>query len=195
MNEFIEKNKGLLRFCYIAARIIGWALLVFPVILVIRSLLTGTGAFGDLLSWPSYIEKRLMYREAFPLADGQADLLSLVIRFVLPGLLMLGLAQFITYLSVKNYRPGWTLRCGEGILYLYAILITGQAIWNSVLGPGLRANIIYHLDGLRAGIHHVGLMVILASMLITAAKVVILIGLGQIIARVMPVIEESKTLV
>jgi len=194
MNEFIEKNRRLLKFYCIAARIIGWALLLLPVIILIWLLLTGTSRFGDFLSWPPHIEKRLFHRQAFSLTDGQVDLLSLVIKFVLPGLLMLGLAQLIRYLSEKNYRPGWTLRCGEGILYLYAVLIIGQAIWNYVLGPGMKAN-MYLVEGLRPGIYQVGLLTILASGLITAAKVVILIGLGQILARVMPVIEESKTLV
>jgi len=194
MNEFIEKNRRLLKFYCVAARIIGWALLFLPVIIVIWSLLTGTGRYGDFLSLLPHIEKRLMYREAFPLANGQVNLLSLVIRFVLPGLLMLGLAQFIRYLSEKNYRQGWTLRCGEAILYLYAVLIIAKVFLIYVLGTGLQAN-IYNVGGLRAGIYHVDPLAILASALITAAKVVILIGLGQILARVIPVIEESKTLV
>ena len=194
MNEFIEKNRRLLKIFCITTRIIGWALILLPVILVIWSLLTGTSRFGDFLSWPLHIEKRLWHRQAFPLTDEQVDLLSLVIRFVLPGLLMLGLAQFIRYLSENKYRPGWTLRCGEGILYLYAVLITGQVLWNYVLGPGMKAN-MYLVEGLRPEIYQVGLLTILASALLTAAKVVILIGLGQILARVMPVIEESKTLV
>ena len=194
MNEFIEKNKRLLKFYCITTRIIGWALLLLPVIIVIWSLLTNTSRFGDFLSWPPHIEKHLFHRQAFPLTDGQVDLLSLVIRFVLPGLLMLGLAQFIRYLSEKNYRPGWTLRCGEAILYLYAVLIIARVFLIYVLGPGLQAN-KYIVGGLRAGIYNVDPLAILASALITAAKVVILIGLGQILARVIPVIEESKTLV
>jgi hypothetical protein len=193
MNEFIEKNRRLLKIFCITTRIIGWALILLPVILVIWLLLTGTSRFGDFLSWPLHIEKR-PYRQAFPLTDEQVDLLSLVIRFVLPGLLMLGLAQFIRYLSEKNYRAGWTLRCGEGILYLYAVLITGQVLWNYVLGPSMKTN-MYLVEGLRPEIYQVGPLTIPASVLLTAAKVVILIGLGQILARVMPVIEESKTLV
>lgn len=194
MNEFIEKNRRLLKIFCVTTRIIGWALLVLPVIIVIWSLLTGTSRFRVFMSWMPIVEKDSLYKKTSSLAHGQIDLLSLVIRFLLPVLLMLGLAQFIRYLSEKNYRPNWTLRCGEAILYLYAVLITGQVIWNYVLGPGLRAN-IYHVNGLQAGIYHVGLLAILASALITATKVVVLIGLGQILARVMPVIEESKTLV
>jgi len=187
MNEFIEKNRGLLRFCCIAARIIGWALLLLPFILVICVILTGVDTFRIFLSGlPPYFTHYRQWRP-LPVADGQFDLLSLVVRFVLPGLLMLGPAQFIRYLSEKSYRPGWVLRCAEGILYLYAILLPVQAIYSyfSPTEPAL----------LKGGFATGAATLSSLTILLTAAKVTILIGLGQILARVMPVIEESKTLV
>jgi hypothetical protein len=185
MNEFIEKNKGLFRVYYLAARIIGWALLLLPLLTIAwMLLLTGLGGIGVSLwtqpAYPSYWrwpEHTLLY--------GQVDLFSPVIAFVLPGLLVLGLAQFIRYLSERNYRPGWVLRCAEGILYLYAVVLIVHAVWSNIFSsklvvPEMNLSVV---------------PVTISSLLITAAKATILIGLGQILARVMPVIEESKTLV
>ncbi|MFQ6036020.1 MAG: hypothetical protein ACE5NM_09280, partial [Sedimentisphaerales bacterium] len=116
---------------------------------------------------------------------GQFDLLSLVIVFVLPGLLALGVAQFIRYLSEKSYRPGWTLRCAEGILYLYAVLLVVHTVWS----------IFFAARPMFPEISYSAEPVTISHLLIVAAKATILIGLAQILARVMPVIEESKTLV
>lgn len=185
MNEFIEKNRGLLKFYCVAARIIGWALLLLPVMLVIWIMLTDIGGFRSFLSGlPPYFTRHWHW-QAFAQRGTQPDLLSIVVKFVLPGLLALGVAQFIRYLSEKNCRPGWTLRCAEGILYLYAVLLVVHAIWSAFFstGPVIR-EISYSAE-----------LVTISYLLITTAKVTILVGLGQILARVMPVIEESKTLV
>lgn len=188
MNEFIEKNRRLLKFYCVVARIIGWALLLLPIIFIIWMLLTGSSTFRSFLSGlPPYYAERLWHWQAFPHWHRQVDLLSLVIRFVLPGLLALGLAQFIRYLFERDYHPGWILRCGEGILYLYAFLLAGRAIWS---GFSFVSSV-----GLIAQPYSSPPLASLSFLLIAAAKAIMLIGLGQALARVMPLLEESKTLV
>lgn len=184
MNEFIEKNRGLLRFYCIAARIIGWVLLLLPVVIVIWTMLTGVDSFRSFVSgMPPYFSRHGQW-QAFGQWHKQPDLLSLVVKFVVPGLLALGVAQFIRYLSEADYRPGWILRCAEAICYLYAVLIVFLALWSNV----------WRVEAM-PGTYSATPLVGLASLLLTAAKAIILVGLGQVLARVMPVIEESKTLV
>lgn len=185
MNEFIEKNRGLLRFYCIAARIIGWGLLLMSVVFVIWMLLVGADSFRSFLTIPPYHTGRLGHWHSFARWNEQIDVLSLVVRFVLPGLLALGVAQFIRYLSERDYRPGWILRCAEGILYLYAVLLVTHLIFGNIFS----AKTVIPEMGFST------LPITLFPLLVTAAKVTILIGLGQILARVMPLIEESKTLV
>ena len=98
MNTFIEKNKGLLKFYCVAARIIGWVLLIRAATETV-SILSGYSSFSIPFVMP----------------------ITILIR-ILIGLVVLGVAQFIRYLLETEYKPGWILRHGEKILYLYAVL-------------------------------------------------------------------------
>lgn len=164
MNEFVEKNRQLLKFYCITARIIGWTILV-AVGVWIALILAGLGGGNQ---------------------DGKGFLLrsvpAFIITYMLPGLITLGVAQFMQYLFQKEYRPGWILRYGDKILYFYAVVQIVFDVLRHVHSAKLFAQF------------HVWPMTVL-PMLFLAAKVLILVGLGQILQRIMPVIEESKTLV
>jgi len=87
-------------------------------------------------------------------------------------------------LEIK-YTPGHILRFGDKILYIYAaFLIVQKTLVHYILNPEL-------LSTLKPGffIFNKPLIVPLAT------KVLILVGLGQILRRILNVLEESKTLV
>jgi hypothetical protein len=187
MNEFIQKNRRLLRIYCIAARIIGWAMLFLSGILIAYALREGN--FPNAIrgsKWPI----RPMIDYAYLPANwmGAMDnVFTWATRFFLMGLLALGIAQFIKFLSDSKYQPGCLLRCGEGFLYLYAVLLVAQVIWRYLFCP------VYTRQFVRWG--SADPLLFLAVILVTGAKVLALVGLAQILWRVMRVVEESRTLV
>jgi hypothetical protein len=168
MNQFIEKNKGLLRFYCIAARIIGWGTLILAGTGVIIQILVMNILFGDhTIPYRLSVVKSVLF-------DG-----------VLPSIIVLGIAQFIRYLLESEYKPGYILRHGDEILYLYAFLMFVGGVWQLLMvGMGMISTGITRM-----------LLPMLASLVLTVPKILILIGLAQVVKRIMPVIEESKILV
>ena len=96
---------------------------------------------------------------------------------------MLGLAQFIRYVTERDYKPGWILRHGEMFFYLYALLTILSVVWVYVFAPFGHSQKIYS---------SVSIVIVVFS---TTVRVLILVGLGRILHYLMPVIEESKSLV
>jgi hypothetical protein len=92
------------------------------------------------------------------------------------GIGILGLAQFINYLVERDYKPGWILRHGEMFFYLYALLTILSVVWAYTMITPIAPSVI---------------LVVFS----TVVRVLVLVGLGQIFRHLMPVIEESKTLV
>jgi uncharacterized membrane protein YidH (DUF202 family) len=167
MNEFIEQNKRLLKIYCFVARIIGWVLLIVPAI-----------GFAIVVLGPDR-----------PYSGNPAILLSLpeaILNIMLLGFIALGVAAFIRYLFETECRPGWILRYTETILYTGAVLIIAAVILKCLLLMNT-VGITGHIDTL--------IVALLMSAVPSAAKVLILIGLGKILQRIMPVIEESRTLV
>ncbi|MHC4639461.1 MAG: hypothetical protein ACYTBV_18485 [Planctomycetota bacterium] len=168
MNEFIKQNKKLLEFYCLAARIIGWALLLTPPALIAMALLWNRlGAQTDARQLPPP-EISLPY-----------------IGYFILGLLVLAIGQFIRHLFQTESKPGWILRHGDKILYLYAAF--------TVLGAGSIIRMMFHLGRE----HPIKYVISLGFLWLppALAKALILIGLAHILRRIMPVIEESKTLV
>lgn len=167
MNTLVEQNKPLLQICCTTARIYGWLLLS----------LGGSAVVGHSFALATRI--------------GQWDLFSgyvqglpwNVMSGAIVGLLVLGIAQFIRFVIDDDYKPGWILKHMEPLLYTYAALvclyvmvITAFALphWHAW------AEIIVR---------------ILGRLIWSAGNVLLLVGTALIIKRIMPVIEESKTLV
>jgi hypothetical protein len=171
MNAFIVKHGTLLRLYSIAGRIIGWTLLVGGII------------------W-------FMQAVAGPLAIGgsnisllQAIIDSFAFDFYLPGLIALGLSQFIRYMIEPEGRPGLLLRAGDKVLYGFAFLTVIGALYEY----GFNTEVLYSdlvAESERARLWFLEVMVVP-----TIGKVMILVGLGIILRKLLPVIEESKTLV
>jgi len=171
MNEFIEKNRRLLRFYSVAAQWTAVVMLISATIYITAA----TRRFSDIRGWVDLINL----------------LLHLFLDYIVPGSLALLVAQFIKYLIEMDYRPGWILRHQVAILYLCAVLVAMNSIWQwffYIIIVGHSALDVFSTTPSR-------LLCIFVSLLLTAAKVLILVGLAQILRRVMPVIEESKMLV
>ena len=171
MNEIIEKKRRLLHFCCDSLRSIGQVVLILG-LLSVCAIITFVllSKFGN---WhvPKAFNKMIF---AMPLA---------AFNIIFIGIGILGLAQFIRYLIERNYKPGWILRHGEKILYLYALLTILSVVWVYTIAPSDFSPDMYS---------GVSMILVVIS---TAVRVLILVGLGQILRYLMPVIEESKSLV
>ena len=101
-----------------------------------------------------------------------------VVSFLYPGILALVLAQLITYIFDHDYRPGWFLRRADKVMYVYATLVLLQSVL-----PYFYASSPSTWWEIPVGL------------LLMTAKLVIVLGLGRLVRLVMPMIEESRTLV
>ena len=171
MNEFIEKNKKLLKFYHAALRLSGWFLLTL-----------GLCSYGIII-----ILARNLGSKAFGVAASNIPLKSL--NLILFGLLGLGIAQLTRYLYDRNYKPGCILRHGDKFLYIYIILIFAVMLARNIF------TVKYMADSNIENSNTLYFSTFIASVALFAAKALILIGLAQFLKRVMPVIEESRTLV
>ena len=167
MNEFIEKNRGLLRFYCIAARTMGWILIIVGALSAIVRLFVGFPGAERVRSY-------LLYR----LSE------QLILGFALLGLIMLGLAQVVRYLYENDYQPGWILRHGDKVLYLYAAALIVSPILHYCFTLTYRSA---HLTDT--------LLYFISAELPALVKGLISVGMGQVLRRIVPIVEESKTLV
>jgi hypothetical protein len=99
------------------------------------------------------------------------------------GLLLLGTAQFIRCVSETEYKPGWILQNGSAVLYAAAFIVLMSCVVNYLF-------FVFSFSG-----YSFQMLKFFISFIPALAKVLILVGLGKILRRVLPVIEESKTLV
>ena len=94
MHDFIENNQRLLSIYSRAAQSIGRALVSFGAIFVVLSLVASRFRVGILMAF---------------------------VHGIFPGLMAMTIGQFIRYLLETDYQPGWMLRHGDKLLYLYAV--------------------------------------------------------------------------
>ncbi len=173
MNEFIEKNRRLLKiYCFLAKLFGGILILLGCKALIAHSFV--------LISTASDISFFLDYFNNVP---------WVMISFLPTGYLVLGLSQFIRYLSDDEYQPGWILRNVVQFVYLYAVVLTVFLTISCVIECSLIDCIRYPDQWFKIATR------ILYFVFYGGGKVLLLVGLGQVIRRVMPVIEESRTLV
>jgi hypothetical protein len=172
MRAFIEENRGLLKFYGVAARVIGWVLICGGTIwflLFVLCILAARDAAGELV-WPHTTE------------NATYAISAVIFDFVFPGLIVLVLAQLLKSLIEDGGQIGRLLRFGDVILYMYAGLLIGRAVLMYQVGlPG------------KYGAGHLLFAQPLVIPLI--AKVLIIVGLAQILRRMLPILEEWKSLV
>ena len=170
MNEFIEKNRRLLHFYCETLRTIASVILILQLIAVCA--MTIFALLSKFGYWPA--------TKSFNMAI--VTWLPSYLKAIFFWIGILGLAQFVRYLYENDYLPGWILRHGDKLFYLYALLTIVEAVWIYMT--------IDHSPSLYTRAY-----VIFGSVLGTAVKVMVLVGLGRILRHLLPVIEESKTLI
>lgn len=169
MNEFIEKNRALLHSYYVGARIIGWLLLIIALVTAVVKTLSG---FSDT-------NENFRFYMIFRFWE------QLVLGFLLLGLILLGFAQFVRYLYESEYRPGFLLRHGDKVLCLYALGL----IVSPILGYFSRMIIVGYTGTVNL------FLFLLGGIMPAIAKALIFVGMAKILKRMVPMVEESKTLV
>jgi hypothetical protein len=121
-------------------------------------------------------------------------------RFIIPGMIALWIGQFIKYVTKQDSKSSWILRSGPKILYLFIFF----TILNFVIGICLYVLVyvgrITFPEDLTiiptAGSSFVvWAELIFPKLLYTVVGIFILFGLAQILKRILPVIEEHKSLV
>lgn len=175
MESPIDRERALPAHYQLAARIVGWALLVGGVVwllIFVFSILAAVDAAGEL-RWPGLFRNAVYAASTFLLA------------FVAPGCFALLIAQFIRYTSDAEGKTGWMLRHGAWFFYGCALVLAAQAVLNLA---GWELPMAADPD--RAGLLFLG-----PSLVPLVAKVLICIGLGHVLGRILPVVGESKTLV
>ncbi|MCK5226227.1 MAG: hypothetical protein KAQ89_05875 [Planctomycetes bacterium] len=177
IQTFIEKNRRLLRFYCLVARILGWVLTVGGVFWFFLTVATSMNVnFGEntepLLRFLTFF---LLY--AFS---------SLLYDFFLPGIIAFGVAQLLRYLITDDYKPDFILRNADRLLYTFAGLLVLTNICRYSWYVDFKfLEIVSKSEFSR-------ILFVQPFLLPTLAKVLILVGIAQIFRRLLPVIEEYK---
>ncbi|HUW20016.1 MAG TPA: hypothetical protein VMW16_12010 [Sedimentisphaerales bacterium] len=169
MDEFIKKDRRVLKFLCLAVQFFGWALVfggaVWFIGFVSRAGVASLEAVAAI--------KCILYAVS-----------AFVFDFFFVGLASVILAQLARYFLQGEGKPGLMLRCAEGILYVFAC----SGIFWALFRYRCLSIVVAHEPDPQ-------LLYAQALLLPTIAKFVLLIGLAQILKRILPIIEESKTLV
>ncbi len=156
-----------LRFFCIALQLIGWVLIFLGIMWSIYSMCGGVRRESDINEIPKVLTVISWF----------------ILDFAFIGLMAVILAHLARYVFDRNFHKSLLLRCGDKILYLFAIFTVCWAIfrWFYFL------KIIEDSNWRR--------LLIEPLILPTVAKVLILVCVGQILKRILPIIEEYNTLV
>jgi hypothetical protein len=170
MNTFVEQNKKLLVFYYWAARIGGWVFLTVAFAAVFGHSVALTSRMGDMNEFHRY---------------WQHDTPWGMVSDVLPtGLLILGVSQLIWYLLETDHKPRWILRHAHHLIYLYTAILIVYYCWRGTMDVMAHYNEPYDFPWR---------MILLAVFI--GVKLLALIGVAEILRRMLPMIDESRTLV
>jgi hypothetical protein len=172
IETFVEKNRKLLLFYYWAARIGGWILLGISLLAVAGHSIALAFRIGDSNEFSRYWQHDVPW--------------GMFTYFIPAGILALGVTQLIWYLLKTDRNPGWILRNADKLLYVYIAIMLGCYIWMCVK----ELNITIAWD---TNIEFV--IRILMAVVFISVKILALAGLAQLLKRLLPMIEESRTLV
>lgn len=168
MNAFIEQNRPLLKTCCVAAKIFGWSALAMGCLAVVANSFALLTRIGDWAMFQDFLRNDVPWK---------------TIQGIAAGLLALGIGQFIRFVYDNDYRPNWVLRNAKRLLYIYAIVFGASLIIRCILA-------FPHWD------HWAEITIrLLGAIIYGAGTILLLVGSALILKRILPVIEESKTLV
>ncbi len=170
MRKFIEQNRRLLLFYYWAMRIGGWVFLAIVFLAAAGKSFALATRIGDWQEFNRFLQHDVPWGT---FTDG------------LPfSLLALGIAQLIRYLLETDRKAGWILRNADKLLYTYTAIVIGYDCWRSA------TEVISHFNEP----YDFPLRLIVLAAFITV-KLLVLVGVAEMLRRLLPMIEESRTLV
>ena len=178
MHTIIENNRSKLRYFGRTSRVLGWATLLATTVWVLS------------LVWVLLEDSQMLFPEYYRnLIDRHNPLKAVFI-----AILALGLSQFSRYLLGIDQKPGWILHHGGVLLYLYVLstLFLGRII-DHVPIPGIDPS-TFGISGGISGFEILHSGVRISVLIIWAAKIIVLFGLAELLRRILPIIEESRTL-
>ncbi len=167
IKAFTSENRHFLSLYCRVARITGWVFLLLGIPWLLLKTVSVVTRIGD---WKE-------------MKEAWNNVPSGLFMFLVFGMVALGISELIRYLMEEGYRPGWVLRQGDKILYFYALCV----FTNSILA--------FFVDFPHIPQLFWRILLLIVFVLATVGKILVIIGLGQVLRRVMPVIEETKTLV
>jgi hypothetical protein len=170
MNTFIEQNKKLLLFYYWVARIGGWVFLSMASLTFFGKFVALTSRIGDMEEFRRFCEHDVpwgMFSDVLP-----------------TGILILGVSQLIWYLLDTDHQSRWILRNAHQLLYLYTAILIGCYCWIGI------SEVQAHLNEP----HDFPLRAIMIAVFIVV-KLLALIGVAELLRRLLPIIEEHRSLI
>jgi hypothetical protein len=181
MTQFIEKHRRLLQAYCLIAHILGWILLlggVFWVFCFMKCLQT----------IPSdKIRTSEEAREVFDVATYIG--MSVFYDFIIPAFLTFAIGGLLDYLLRPMKKPPLVLRITDKLCYIYAAFLILKAISLNFWFERLTFTAIPEIS------EQAQILLVQPLLVTTLAKILLLVGIGIILRRLLPVIEESKTLV
>ena len=170
MNNFIEQNKKLLLFYYWASRIGGWIFLSYASLAGIGHSVALISRMGDWNEFYRYCQHDTPWGI---FSDGLPT-----------GLVAIGISQLIWYLLETDHKPRWVLRHAYQLLYAYTVILLGYCCWAGTI------DVLRHIDEPHDFPWRMILLVVFVLI-----KLLALIGVAEILRRMLPMIDESRTLV
>ena len=170
IQTFIEKNRKMLVFYYWTILIGGWLLLSLAFLAMAGHSFALATRIGDGEEFYRYWQNDVpwgMFTHGLPMS-----------------LLVLGMAQFIRYLLETDRKPGWILRNADKLLYVYTAILIGYYCWRGATEVITHFNEPYDFP----------LRLILLAVFILV-ELLALVGVAEMLRRLLPLIEESRTLV
>lgn len=170
IQAFVEKNKKLLLFYYWAMRIGGGVFLALVFLTAAGKSFALATRIGDWQEFDRFLQHDVPWGT---FSNG------------LPAsLLVLGMAQLIWYLLETDHKPRWILRNADKLLYAYTAILIAYDCWTGVIEVISHFNEPYDFP----------LRLILIAMFILV-KLLVLVGMAEMLRRLLPMIEESWTLI
>jgi hypothetical protein len=186
MVQFIEKHRRLLQAYCLIARILGWLLILGGVFWVFAIGKIWEFAFVKIMGIEEQQPDFILY-SALTFALYIAS--SFIYDFVILGFLAFAIAGLLDYLLRPEAKPPLILGMTDKLCYIYAIFLILKAYVASSWFVKFKFLAISETS------ESARILLVQPLLAPTLAKVLLLIGVGMILHRLLPVIEESKTLV
>ncbi|MBN2457432.1 MAG: hypothetical protein JXB29_13020 [Sedimentisphaerales bacterium] len=170
IQTFIEKNRKLLLFYYWVMRIGGWMFLALAFLAALGHSFALATRIAD---WDEFYR---YYQHDVPWGTFTNGLPT--------GLLVLGMAQLIRYLLRTDHKPDWILRNADKLLYTYTAILIGYYCWRGATEVLSHFNEPYDFP-----------LRLIMLVIFILVKLLALIGVAEVLRRLLPMFEESRTLV